>query len=158
MPDEVFDSWFLPIIKDHNSWPYQNIFAGHPSRQWEQYFAFFSLKDIANCIWKSMTLFFDLSCLDPLSNSTIETLIQKHVNHIDITGNFNVRDSQNRFFGFVEFIKKSKSLPAPIIGLHTDEGLRVLDGNHRLAALTYLNLRGKIPCVTWVGAPKQSEK
>lgn len=152
MPNEVFDTWLLPIIRNHNSWPYDNIFSPHPSRQWDQYFGLFTLNDISNCIWHRMSLSFDMNCLDPVSNRTIEVLIEKHVYNLETTVKFNVRNSKSRFFSFVEFIKSTGSIPEPIIGINTDEGLRILDGSHRLSALTYLGFRGKIQCTTWVGA------
>jgi len=151
MPDDVFDSWLLPIIKDHNDWPYSNIRSPHPSLQWSQYFGLFTLSNISNCLWHRMTLTFDMGCLDPISNETIDTLIQKHVHNLDRTGRFNVRNSKMRFFGFVEFIQRTSSIPAPIIGINTDNGLSILDGNHRLAALTYLGRRGSVQCDTWIG-------
>lgn len=156
MPDEVFNTWLLPIIKDHNQWPYADVFSSHPSDQWEKYFAFFTLAQISSCYWTQIELTFDKSCIDSVSNQTIDVLISKHVHNIDKIGNFNVRNSEKRFWAFVEFIKKTRNIPPPIIGLNTEDGLRVLDGNHRLAALTYLKLRGKIRCLTWVGAPGKS--
>jgi hypothetical protein len=153
MPDEVFNTWLFPIIRDHKSWPYCNISASHPSCQWSQYFGLFTLNDIANCLWHKISLTFDMGCLDPITNKTIDTLIQKHVHNLDSGVKFNVRNSKNRFLGFVELIKRKGSIPPPIIGINTDNGLRILDGNHRIAALTYLNYRGRIQCTTWVGAP-----
>ena len=102
-----------------------------------------------------MSLTFDMSCLDPISNATIDTLIKKHVHNLDTTGGFNVLNSKSRFFGFVKFIQSTGNNPAPIIGINTDSGLRILDGNHRLAALTYLGLRGRVQWNTWIGAPKR---
>lgn len=154
MPNEVFNTWLLPIITDHKSWPYDDILSPHPSRQWDQNFGLFTLKDISNCIWHRMSLSFDMLCLDSVSNRTIDVLIKKHVYNLETTVRFNVRNSRSRFFSFVEFIKSKGNIPEPIIGINTDDGLRVLDGNHRLSALTYLGFRGKIQCTTWVGAPK----
>lgn len=152
MPEEVFSTWLLPIIKDHNSWPYDNAFSPHPSDQWCQYFGLYAISDISNCLWQRMDLTFDMSCLDQLSNDTIKILIENHVYNFDVTGKFNVRDSKKRFIGLVEFIKRTKIIPAPIIGLNTNDGLRVLDGSHRLSALTYIGLRGRISCETWVAS------
>ena len=153
MPDAVFDTWLLPIIRDHNSWPYSHVHSPHPSLQWHQYFGLFTLHNISNLLWDTMSLTFDMSCLDPLSNATIDALIGKHIYNFDATGEFNVRDSKKRFLGFVKFIRRTGTIPAPIIGINTDNGLRILDGNHRLSALTYLGLRGRIICDTWVGHP-----
>lgn len=151
VPDEVFNKWLLPIIRDHESWPYRNSFSPHPSDQWRRYFRNFSINDFANCKWDKITLTFANDCLDPISEATINTLIMKHVHNIDTTGCFNVRDSKSRFFTFVEFLQRLGTIPAPIIGINTDTGFGVIDGNHRLAALTYLGLRGRINCDTWIG-------
>lgn len=151
MPNEVFDTWILPIIRDHNDWPYDNILSSHPSPQWSQYFGLYTLASISNCSWYRMSLNFDMSCLDPLSNRTIEILIENHVYNYDATGKFNVRNSKERFFELVKFIKRTKSIPAPIIGINRHDGLRILDGSHRLSALTYLGFRGRISCDTWIG-------
>ena len=151
MPNEVFETWLHPIIKDHNSWPYYNIHSPHPSQQWNQYFGLYPLSDISNCLWHRIQLSFDMSCLDPLSTRTIDTLIQRHVHDLDTSSGLNIRNSRSRFFGFVELINNTGSIPAPIIGINTSDGLRILDGNHRLSALTYLGFRGRISCDTWVG-------
>lgn len=151
MPEEVFSTRLSPIIREHNSWPYKNIFSSHPSLQWSQYFGLFTLNDISHCLWRKITLCFDMTCLDPLSNRTIEILIKKHVHNFDAAWQFNIRNSKVRFFGFVELINRTRSIPAPIIGINTDDGLRVLDGNHRLSALTHLKLRGQVQWDTWVG-------
>ena len=153
MPNEVFDTWLFPIIRDHNAWPYLNIFSPHPSLQWSKYCGLFTLYDIADLVWDKLPLSFDMTCLDPVSNNTIKVLIKNNVHNFDTTGRFNVVNSKSRFFGFVEFIQRTGTIPAPIIGVNTDTGLRILDGNHRLSALTYLKLRGKIKCDTWVGHP-----
>ena len=154
MPDDVFNAWLLPIIRDHNAWPYLNVFSPHPSLQWSKYFGLYALYDVSNLLWHRMSLTFDMSCLDPISNATIDTLIKKHVHNLDTTGGVNVLNSKSRFFGFVKFIQSTGNNPAPIIGINTDRGLRILDGNHRLSALTYLGLRGHVQWNTWVGAPK----
>jgi hypothetical protein len=151
MPKQVFDEWLLPIIKDHNSWPYTDASSLHPSQQWEQYFGLFSFIDIVNLKWQTLILSFDLGGLDSISNNTIKTLIDWHVHNLK--PNSNIHNSKNRFYHFVSLIKEKHSIPSPIIGVNTDEGLRVLDGNHRLSALTYLGLRGKIKCSTWIGIP-----
>ena len=151
MPKEVFDEWLLPIIKNHNSWPYTDASSLHPSQQWKQYFGLLDFCDIVNLKWQTLLLSFDLGCLDSISNNTIKTLIDWHIN--DLKPNTNIHNSRDRFCHFVSLIKKSHSMPAPIIGVNMAEGLRVLDGNHRISALTYLGLRGKIQCSTWVGIP-----
>jgi hypothetical protein len=153
MPDEVFDTWLLPIIKDHDSWPYNDIFSTHPSVQWSQYFGLFTLYDISNLMWDKFNLRLDVDLLDQISDNTIYALMMKHVFNVDATGQFNVRDSKIRFDGFVELIKRTGSIPPPVIGVNTPDGLRILDGNHRLAALTYLERRGQVQCDTWVGHP-----
>lgn len=152
MPEEVFMAWLSPIIMDHNSWPYDSIRSPHPSSQWSKYFGLYSLSDISNCLWHRSN-FLDMNCLDPISNSTIKALIENHVYNFDATGCFNVRNSKIRFFGFVELIKRTGRIPAPIIGINAEGGLRILDGNHRLSALTHIGVRGSISCETWVGAP-----
>jgi hypothetical protein len=154
LPDEVFDSWLLPIIRDHNAWPYFNVLSPHPTDQWRRYFGLFTLHDISNFVWDKVPFItFAMDCLDPISNNTIDILIENNVHNFDATGSYNVRNSQSRFFGLVEFIKRTNSIPAPIIGINTDRGLRILDGNHRLSALTFLGMRGRVQCDTWVGHP-----
>lgn len=153
MPGEVFDNWLLPIVRDHNSWPYRDFSSPHPSEQWRRYFGLFTIMDIHKCRWTVVNLTFDMGCLDPISNGVVEILIENNVHHFDATEMFNVHNSKSRFDGLVAFIQGTGRVPAPIIGINTGSGLRVLDGNHRLAALTHLKLRGMGHCRTWVGAP-----
>lgn len=158
MPNEVFDTWLLPIVRDHNTWPYLNVLSPHPSDQWRRYFGLYNLHDISSLFWEKLDLTFATNLLDPLSNNVIKILIENNVLNFDATGRFNVRNSKRRFFGFVELIQRTGTIPAPIIGINTDIGLRILDGNHRLSALTYLRLRGSINCATWVGHPAVSKQ
>jgi tellurite resistance-related uncharacterized protein len=154
MPDEVFNTWLLPIIRHHNSWPYDNILSPHPTDQWRRYFGLFTLHDFSECVWYRMRLTFDMGCLDPISDSVIQTLIEKHIKNRNTPGRLNVLNSKSRFLGFVEFIQRTRTIPAPIIGINTGNGLRILDGNHRIAALTHLKLRGTILCDTWIASDK----
>ena len=75
MPDEVFDAWLRPIIIDHSSWPYSNVFSLHPSEQWKRYFGLFTLHAISSCMWRKLPLTFASDTLDQTSNKTIKYLI-----------------------------------------------------------------------------------
>jgi hypothetical protein len=152
MPDEVFNTWLLPIIRYHNSWPYLNILSTHPSEQWRQYFGLFTLYDVSNLLWDKINLRLASHIIDPVSNDTIKALIGAHVDGVETPAR-NVRDSKMRFDGFVEFIQRTCNIPASIIGIDTCGCISILDGNHRLAALKHLGLFGSVNCETWLGHP-----
>ena len=123
MPDEVFNTWLLPIIRDHNTWPYLNVLSPHPSRQWSQYFGLFTIYDVANLLWDKLKLSLDVYITDPVSNDAIEALIGAHVDGLETPAR-NVRDSKMRFFRLVNLIYRTRTVPAPIIGINTDTGFR----------------------------------
>jgi hypothetical protein len=152
IPDEVFNTWLLPIIRDHNSWPYLNILSVHPSEQWRKYFGLFTLYDVSNLFWDKVTIRLASRILDPVSNDTIKALIGYCVDGLETPAR-NVRNCKMRFDGFVQFINRTGTIPAPIIGINTFGCIRILDGNHRLAALKHLGLLGNVTCETWLGHP-----
>lgn len=156
MPTEVFDAWLRPIIKDHGIWPYEMVHSPHPNSQWRDYFGHFSLKSISECRWDKMSN--DFNSLDQMSHNTIDFLIETHAYDIKPNIKFNVHNSRHRFYKFVKYILEKRKIPETIIGVKTSGGLRILDGNHRLAALSYINMLGKIECETWVGTLNEQEK
>jgi hypothetical protein len=51
----------------------------------------------------------------------------------------------------VAHIKRTRSLFTRIVLVRTGDSLRILDGNHRLAALFALGLQKDIPVESWLG-------
>jgi hypothetical protein len=62
-----------------------------------------------------------------------------------------IAETKERFAWHVEFINRTRSICTPVVMARTNCGFRVLDGNHRLAALFALNLENEISVSAWIG-------
>jgi len=57
----------------------------------------------------------------------------------------NVVDGKEKLFRLIRFIKENGVVPVPVVLLDQRANFKMLDGCHRIAALTYLRLHAKKP-------------
>jgi len=93
---------------------------------------------------------FLLAGFHPIAQRTISGLLDHHVRGIP-TAYANVKDTKARFASCRAFIAKTGRTPKPVILLEEWEGLRILDGNHRLAAMASLPNANECIVDCWIG-------
>lgn len=146
MPTPLFDMFITPLLGNA-----LNVLSPFGDSRWFYHFGGLSLYQFSQLRWNISTLLINKDILHPNSNSDIQLLITDHVKNIETPIRRNVMDSKIRFDGLVEYIKRTRCLPAPIVLIRTGYAFRILDGSHRIAALFSLGLNDTIPIKAWLG-------
>lgn len=156
MPDEVFDIYIEPLIQAHG-WPFtflEEVPTSPEASRWFQMFDRQSLKTISDLSWERHTTRFSFTAFHPRSQDVITAIIEHHSNIRFHAAIANVADTRNKFLRARDYIARTGTMPVPVI-LQQDPlglGLRILDGNHRLAAMaSFPNAEaGIVDC--WIGS------
>ena len=115
--------------------------------------------------WKLEEREVDFGALCQGTKRIVNNMIEGHVN-----GNPNLysADSDVRFKAALTHIAKNGAVPKPLVGMQLKDGLSVIDGNHRVAALCtcqagadeMVKKGGVVPSKTqqvWVGTHSAGE-
>jgi hypothetical protein len=150
LPDEVFNM-FITQINDTES----SLFDSMPGGRWFYYFGELTVEAFSYLQWQRKVLTFKDTIFHPISGRDIDNL----VHYCKLEGNLIARalypeyspDSPARLAGIKEVIMNTGRLPAPIVAIRTDTGIRVLDGCHRLSAAVSCPNPEDIPLDAWIG-------
>jgi len=150
MPDEVFGIYIVPLIQLHG-WPFESLDTQSPDTAlWMLMFDNQSVKMINQLSWKRYEMPFSLAVFHPRAQRTIFGLLDEHIRGIP-TPYANVINTKARFRSCREFIARTGRMPVPVVLQQDPMGLRILDGNHRLAAMASFanSSNGIVDC--WIG-------
>jgi hypothetical protein len=130
-PDDVIDQWLLRLANrgPDTGWPppeplgthaWKYILGGRPLSWWK------------NVTWSLEEREVDFGRLCQGTKRIVNNMIDGHIN-----GNPNLysADSDVRFRSALSHIAKTGTLPRPLVVMQLRDGLSVIDGNHRVAAL-----------------------
>lgn len=155
MPIEVFKIYIAPLIEAHG-WPFDS--EGLPldragALRWFQMFDHQTVQTIRQLSWERTRFSFDFTLFHPKAQNLMRALIEHHSGIAFYAGLANVADSRNKFFRARDYIARTGEMPVPVVLMFDPmTGLRILDGNHRLAAMaSFTNASGGI-VDAWVGA------
>lgn len=153
MPHDVFNSYIAPRIKDYG-WPFdRNGFSVNrvEARRWFQMFDLQSVQKIRQLYWERREIPFPQAVFHPRSYQVVNMIIEHHGGIAYHAGIAKVADTRNKFFRARDYIARTGRMPVPVI-LQTDAlGLRILDGNHRLAAMASSNNASDGIIDAWIG-------
>jgi hypothetical protein len=149
MPDEVFNLYIEPLIKLHG-WPFHSV-DSPTFGLWFQMFDHHSLKTISELIWERQEITFSLRIFHRTSQDRIVGIVNTHVHGMN-TPFANVINAKARFDRCRTYIARTGRMPVPVVLMRDFGGLRILDGNHRLAAMaSFSNSHiGIVDC--WIGS------
>jgi len=154
MPDGVFNIYIASLIERGEEWPFESLDqASSPwVRRWEQNFDHQSIKTISQLSWERHKIRFPFGLFSPRSQGIITALIQHHTGVEFYTAITKIADSRNKFFRARDYIARTGQMPVPVI-LQRDPplGIRILDGNHRLAAMASFPNANECVVDCWVG-------
>jgi hypothetical protein len=132
-PDDVVDQWLLNLANQEGMcWPPPVPFAGH---RWE----YIIVKPIS--WWKKVNwsqeqrdCSFDNLSLNSrkIMNAMFLALVQ------GVDNGYGGDNSQARFQSCLKFLAVKGRFPRPPVTMQIDTGLSILDGNHRVYSLTFL--------------------
>jgi len=152
MPDEVFSLYIEPLIQLHG-WPFDSLDTSYDTpekRRWFYMFDGHRIQTISDLSWERDKMSFSLAGFHPTAQRTIFGLLDQHVRGIP-TAYADVINTKARFASCRAFIASTGRLPKPVILLEEWEGLRILDGNHRLAAMASLPHADQCVIDCWIG-------
>ena len=151
LPNEVFDM-FITQINDTESSPFDFM----PGGRWFYYFGEMTIEAFNHLHWRKIVLTFKETLFHPVSGRDIDCLIH----YCKLKGKSNAWalqgysipiDSTDRLRAFKKVIINTGRLPAPIVAIRTNNGIRVLDGIHRLSAAVSCPNPNVIPLDAWIG-------
>lgn len=151
LPDEVFDM-FITQINDTES----SSFDTMPGGRWFYYFGELTIEAFNSLRWRKIVLTLKETLFHPISGRDVDLLIhyckRKEKAKAGTVQSYPIPiDSPVRLSGIKEFIIKTGRLPAPIVAIRTANGIRVLDGCHRLSAAVSCPDPDAIPLDAWIG-------
>ena len=166
MPDAVFDIWLGPLI-EKGGWPFTSVRQSTVNTDWHQCLAGVSLQDLSTMRWLRCNAPFSLPALHPSSAvtilgicaayvegwpSTIPGMTQHQVGML-IRRLRALKDGRAResFFRSREYLERIGSLHTPVVLIQRPDGLKIMDGNHRAAALLSLLDSHFVPLDSWIG-------
>jgi hypothetical protein len=156
MPGEVFDIYVAPLIESHG-WPFDSEGISTDAleaRRWYQMFDLQSVQTIGDLSWKRQWFPFSLNLFFPRSKQIVEAIIEHHAGIYFHAGIANVADTKTKFFRAREYIAGTGRMPVPVILQYDMFGLRVLDGNHRVAAMASFPNTSECVVDCWIGYAK----
>jgi hypothetical protein len=150
MPDEVFSLYIEPLIQLYG-WPYRSI-DSPGTKRWTQAFDHQGIKTISQLSWKRHEVPFPLALFHPDAHQVIALLINQHIRGIP-TATANVVNTKQKFFHARDYIARTGRMPKPVILMRDLFGgaLRILDGNHRLAAMSSVPNANDLVIDCWIG-------
>ncbi len=149
MPDEVFELYIGPLIKDLG-WSYSSK-SDPISRGWQQAFDNNQLATIVELEWKQGNTNYRSLSFHNNSVDNLNWIVQAHVDGIR-TPCSDVRNGKQRFESCLTYIKQMGRLPKPVVFMNSIGGFRILDGNHRLAAALAVSRTIDAEVPYWIGS------
>lgn len=135
MPREVFDACFEPALKAYG-WPFLAVEDVTNGTRWEKFFGSCSLLQWSEFRWERGTAVLRLEQLHPRTRNAIDAIIRTNTLAEKTDAN-TLLGTRERFSRCLNYIQQTGLLPAPVVGAPTAQGLLILDGYHRLAALVH---------------------
>jgi hypothetical protein len=157
-PDEILSDWLLPYARSEG-WP---PFGGRDNMpqgaRWPYLLSKKPLSYWANINWSLHNGHIELEQLDPRTQDTITQMILAAAKGETNLYSHSIPDLKERFDRILLHLTSTGSLPAAPTLVKAENGFRVMDGNHRLAAYSFYRLLSKAhnlvvqPQRYWVGA------
>ncbi len=154
MPDEVFGMWLSPFLAKIE-WPFTSTSDDFGQTRWKFLLGNIPLSVWFSGEWKRVDVDINSAPIGPMSILMANEIIS-HCTTNAQTMTANLQDTKERFRTCTSFVRENKTIPAPLITMLRGGYLEILDGNHRLAALRYINSPeiNWVPC--WVFTPSEN--
>ena len=134
-PYEVIKLWLLKLANrgSDTGWPppepfgnsaWKHILGEKPLRWWKL------------VTWKREDRDLNFEALSQDSRSIVNKTLDAHINNKTNVYS-TMLNSKARFESAALYIAENGTVPEPLVGMELGDGLSVLDGNHRMAALCY---------------------
>lgn len=153
VPPELFDQFFEPLITLDIGWPFTSVESGLRGTDWLRILYPFTLREIQQFKWVRNSFLLDKSLLHPVSQEDIYLVILNQTEDVWATVGRDSEPCRRATAWHKENILSVGGLCAPVTLALAPEGIKILDGHHRIAALLDLDVHCSIPVDAWVGLP-----
>lgn len=152
LPGEVGEAFLAPLIQDIG-WPFQRIEESLNGTDWYRIMYPLTLQQFAQLRWNRKTFLLDEQLLHPSSRGDIRLVIRNQTENVWARIGRDSELCRQSTAWHKSQILSAGSFCAPVTLALTSEGFKVLDGNHRIAALLDSGLTQTIPLEAWLGVP-----
>jgi hypothetical protein len=152
MPDEVFEMWLEPFIQQIG-WPFTKITDDLSGTRWSIILGDNSLHDWNQLIWSRLDVEFTKIDFAIETREVIQSIIG-HCVHGLPTRTANLPNTKQRFRACTEFVRLHSTIPKPILVISRNNKIKVIDGNHRIAALLHIGMPKGYRLPIWIAHPQ----
>jgi hypothetical protein len=140
IPEEIFDPWVAARF-EHYGWPYPADDSDYLA--WNRNFGDITLRGLAKLHWRK-----DECTLSGFNEEWRPGATG--IKEFAVLGTASkwstLKDTKQRFWSSVEFIRKNGTIPGSLVGVQLKGSICIWDGSHRLAALLHLrDLKERVP-------------
>jgi hypothetical protein len=136
-PDEVIEEWLLKLAnRSDTGWPPPEPLGNHP---WKYILGARPLSWWKEVTWTLEEHQMNFDALAKNSKRIVKDMIDGHINRVPNTY-FGWPESKARFLSAGQYVSQYGTFPKPPMAVRLDDGLSVLDGNHRMTALCFRQL------------------
>ncbi|RLT90784.1 hypothetical protein [Ketobacter sp. GenoA1] len=152
MPDDVFINYLAPLISDLG-WPFESDEQSVIGTSWERVLNGVSLKDLSSANWGVCEVNFSRFPICPQSENDIRLVIENSNSSADNYLGYDLKRCRESFFFNRHYLIQNGEFISPVVLLISKElFVKVLDGNHRLAALFSVGAKKYKSLKAWVGS------
>jgi len=155
MPAEVFDEWLGRLISQQG-WPFVTVEDVIEAEDWHRIFLERSLAEWASYVWRLAVVEEVAERLSNVSRNVVMQLMMHGSNQGQLASSV-IRDSESRYLSARDTMVEIKGFPGFATAYEDSRGkLWVVDGHHRLAALTSFRGYRSINIPFWIAtSPKE---
>jgi hypothetical protein len=153
VPPEVFDQFFEPLITRDIGWPFASVDSSLQGTDWLRILHPFTLRDIHHFRWVRNSFLLDKSLLHADSQADISFAILNQTEDIWAKIGRDSEPCRRSTAWHKASILSTGRFCAPVTLARAVGGIKILDGNHRIAALLDLGVQCTVPVDAWIGIP-----
>ena len=150
LPAEVGEGFLAPLIQDI-VWPFQSIKDNLHGTDWHRIFHPLTLEQFAQLSWCRKKFLLDKDLLHPVSVEDIRLVIRNKTEDVWAFVGRDSKPSRESLAYHSMRVLRTHDFCAPVTLAMTSDGLKVLDGNHRVAALLDMKMSKTVELDAWVG-------
>lgn len=150
LPAEVGEGFLAPLMRDCG-WPFESVENSLHGTEWHRIFYPLSLRDFSQLKWVRKSFLLDETLLHPISKNDIELVVRTQTEDVLALVGRDSEPSRKSFAYHHSRVLSTHDFCAPVTLALTPVGLKVLDGNHRVAALLASGVSAIVELDAWVG-------
>lgn len=150
MPDEVFDGFLSPLI-DSFGWPFRSVYQILDGTEWYRILSPLTLPELSVLKWNRKLFTLESHTLYEGSIADLELIIRNKEEDVWAAISRDSSPCRVSLLWHEADIQKTGKFCAPITMAQTPFGWKILDGNHRIAALFTLGLVETVKVDAWIG-------